>query len=182
LRTSKQEAFVFLGRIDPTKGVVEAIEIARRVGRPLLIAAKASDDDERRYLEQEVQPRLGDGIEFLGDVDADGKRELLSRARALLFPIRWEEPFGLVMIEAMACGTPVIAMRRGSVPEVVDHGRTGFIGNSVEELADACGRLEELDAEDIRRVCEERFDVRPMTERYEDAYHAALQGLEIPAP
>ena len=181
-REQKDDALLFLGRIHPTKGVVEAIEVARRAGRRLLIAAKASDDDERRYLEEEVEPRLGDGVEYLGNVDAPRKLELLSRASALVFPIRWEEPFGLVMIEAMSCGTPVLALRRASVPEVVDHGRTGFIGDSIEDLVAACGRLDELDPAEIRRSCAERFDGSRMTERYEAAYRAALdpQGAGRP--
>jgi glycosyltransferase involved in cell wall biosynthesis len=174
-RERKGDAFVFLGRIDPTKGVLDAIEIAERTGHPLLIAAKASDDEERRYLREEVEPRLGDGVEYLGGVDADRKLELLADARALLFPIHWEEPFGLVMIEAMSCGTPVIAMRRGSVPEVVEDGRTGFIGDSVDELVQACDRLDELDASEIRRRCADRFDGATMTERYEQAYRAAIE-------
>jgi glycosyltransferase involved in cell wall biosynthesis len=176
-RATKDDWFLFLGRIDPTKGVLDAIEIALRTGTRLLIAAKASDDDERRYLEEEVEPRLGDGVEFLGGVDADRKLDLLARARALLFPIRWEEPFGLVMIEAMACGTPVVAMRRGSVPEVVEHGRTGFVGDSIDDLVDACGRLHDLDPAEIRRACADRFDTARMAERYEAAY---LEALESP--
>ncbi len=175
-RDRKGDAFLFLGRIDPTKGILDAIEIARRTGRPLRIAAKATDDAELRYLREEVEPRLGRGVEYLGDVDAERKLELLADARALLFPIHWEEPFGLVMIEAMACGTPVVAMRRGSVPEVVEVGRTGFIGDSIDELVDACDRLDDLDPSEIRRACAERFDGARMTERYEDAYRAAIDG------
>jgi glycosyltransferase involved in cell wall biosynthesis len=171
----KGDAFLFLGRIDPTKGVLDAIEIARRTGRPLRIAAKASDDAERQYLRDEVEPRLGDGVDYLGDVDRDRKLELLADARAVLFPIHWEEPFGLVMIEAMSCGTPVVAMRRGSVPEVIEDGRTGFVGDSVDDLVDACGRLGELDPSEIRRVCADRFDRTRMTERYEAAYRAASE-------
>jgi len=171
-RAEKDDWFLFLGRMDPTKGVVEAIEIARAAGRRLLIAAKASDDDEQRYLEEVVEPLLDEDAVYLGDADANRKQELLAEARALLFPIRWEEPFGLVMIEAMACGTPVVAMRRGSVPEVVDHGVTGFVCDSVQEMVDACAELRNLDPEDIRRRCAERFDGSVMTRRYRDVYRS----------
>jgi glycosyltransferase involved in cell wall biosynthesis len=178
-RDEKEDFLLFLGRVDPTKGIVEAIRIARRAGRRLLIAAKASDDEEQRYLEEEVEPLLGDGVEYLGDVDADGKLDLLMRARALLFPIQWEEPFGLVMIEAMACGTPVVATRRGSVPEVVEDGVTGAIRDTEDELVEACDLVARLDAETIRRRCAERFDTARMTRGYEEVYRAlAASALE----
>jgi glycosyltransferase involved in cell wall biosynthesis len=164
----------------PTKGVVEAIQVARAAGRRLLIAAKASDDDEQRYLEEVVEPLLDEDAVYLGDADANRKQELLAEANALLFPIQWEEPFGLVMIEAMACGTPVVAMRRGSVPEVVDHAVTGFVCDSVQEMVDACGELQKLDPEDIRRRCAERFDGSVMTRRYRDVYRSLARRGEGP--
>jgi glycosyltransferase involved in cell wall biosynthesis len=175
-RAEKGDWFLFLGRIAPTKGVREAIEVARAAGGRLLIAAKASDDAEQRYLEEEVEPLLDEDAVYLGDVDSTRKQELLAGARALLFPIRWEEPFGLVMIEAMACGTPVVVMRRGSVPEVVDPGVTGFVCESVEEMVEACGRLRELDPADIRQRCAERFDGSVMTEGYRDVYRSATRA------
>ena len=169
-REEKEGHLAFLGRMSPDKGAAAAIEVARRAGRRLLIAAKASEDDEREYLRTEVEPRLGEDAVYLGDLDAEAKMELLAGARALLFPIDWEEPFGLVMVEAMACGTPVIALRRGSVPEVVEDGHTGFVCDSIEEMVDACGRLDELDPVRVRRRCAERFDGRVMTEGYVDVY------------
>lgn len=172
-RAEKEDWFLFLGRMDATKGVVEAIEIARAVGRRLLIAAKASDDAEQRYLEEVVEPLLDEDAVYLGDVDVKRKQELLADAHALLFPIQWEEPFGLVMIEAMASGTPVVAMRRGSVPEVVDHGVTGFVCDSIQEMVDACGELGKLDPEDIRRRSAERFDGSVMTRGYREIYRSA---------
>ena len=174
-RAEKDDWFLFLGRIHPTKGVREAIEVARAVGGRLLIAAKASDDAEQQYLEEEVEPLLNEDAVYLGDVDATRKQELLAGARALLFPIRWEEPFGLVMIEAMACGTPVVAMRRGSVPEVVEHGVTGFVCDSIEEMAAACGHLRTLDPAEIRRRCAERFDGSVMTRGYRDVYRSVTR-------
>ena len=169
-RDEKQGHLVFLGRMSPDKGAVAAIEVARRAGRRLLIAAKASEDDEREYLRTEVEPWLGDDAVYVGDLDAEAKMDFLAGARALLFPIDWEEPFGLVMVEAMACGTPVIALRRGSVPEVVDDGITGFVCDSLEDMVEACDRVDELDPFRIRRRCAERFDQRVMTRGYLDVY------------
>jgi hypothetical protein len=162
-RAEKADWFLFLGRMDPTKGVRRAIEVVRAAGGRLLIAAKASEEAEQRYLEEEIESLLDEDAVYLGDVDATRKQQLLAEARALLFPIRWEEPFGLVMIEAMACGTPVVAMRRGSVPEVVDHGVTGFVCDSIEAMVEACDRLRTLDPGDIRPRCVERFDGSVMT-------------------
>jgi glycosyltransferase involved in cell wall biosynthesis len=177
----KEDFLLFLGRVHPTKGILDAIRIARRAGRRLLIAAKASDDEERRYLAAEVEPELGDGVEFLGDADADRKLDLLVRARALLFPIRWEEPFGLVMIEAMACGTPVIAARRGSVPEVVEDGVTGLICDGEDDFVEACDRVAALDAETIRRRCAVRFDTARMTGGYEQVYRSLALRVSMPS-
>jgi glycosyltransferase involved in cell wall biosynthesis len=174
-RATKDDWFLFLGRIDPTKGVLDAIEIALRTGTRLLIAAKASDDDERRYLEEEVEPRLGDGVEFLGGVDADRKLDLLARARALLFPIRWEEPFGLVMIEAMACGTPVLALRFGAIPEVVADGVTGFVRDHPDELPAAIARVDELEPKACRQRVADLFDVPQMAAGYEAVYRKVLR-------
>jgi glycosyltransferase involved in cell wall biosynthesis len=160
----------FLGRLSPEKQPDMAIEIARRVGLPLKIAAKI-DAVDREYFDRTVAPLLDDPlVEFLGEIGDEDKAEFLGGARALLFPIDWPEPFGLVMIEAMACGTPVVARPCGSVPEVVVHGRTGFLGSSLIELVDAVKRIDEIDRAACRRHVEERFSVGRMAEDYEAVY------------
>ena len=160
----------FLGRIAPEKQADLAIEIARRVGLPLRIAAKV-DAADKEYFERVVAPLLDDPlVEFLGEIGEDDKPAFLGGAKALLFPIDWPEPFGLVMIEAMACGTPVVARPRGSVPEVVVHGRTGFLADTLVELADAVKRLDEIDRTECRRHVERRFSTARMAEDYERIY------------
>lgn len=155
---------VFLGRISPEKGPATAIRIARRAGLPLRIAAKV-DRADREYYEAVIRPMLKvPGIEFVGEVGEAEKSELLGGATALLFPIDWPEPFGLVMIEAMACGTPVVAFRRGSVPELIEHGVTGFIVNDEKEAVDIIKKVPALDRHAIRATFEGRFTVERMAE------------------
>jgi glycosyltransferase involved in cell wall biosynthesis len=157
---------VFAGRIAPDKRPDLAIEIARRAGVRLIIAAKVSDTD-RPYFEQVIAPMLkGPGVEFIGEVGEKEKPKLLGDALAMLFPIDWPEPFGLVMIESMACGTPVIAMRRGSVPEVIDDSRSGFIVDSVDEAVRAVERVESLDRGVCRACFESRFTATRMAHDY----------------
>jgi len=166
-----QGYLAFLGRLAPEKQPELAIEIARRTGLPLKIAAKI-DAVDRDYFDRTVAPLLDDPlVEFLGEIGDDDKAEFLGGARALLFPIDWPEPFGLVMIEAMACGTPVVARPCGSVPEVVVDGRTGFLGSSLIELADAVKRIDEIDRAACRRHVEERFSIGRMAKDYEAVYH-----------
>src|SRR5215471_12508312 len=153
----------FLGRLSPEKRPDRAIAIARAVGMPLKIAAKADKANEGCYFREVVLPLLqGPGVEFIGEIDERTKTEFLGHAAALVFPIDWPEPFGLVMIEAMACGTPVIAWRNGSVPEVLEDGVTGFIVGSVEQGARAVGRIAGLTRHAVRRVFEERFGAARM--------------------
>ena len=171
----KDDYLVFLGRMSPDKGAREAVEFARRVGRRLVLAAKCNEEAELRYFEDEVRPRLGRGADFIGDVDATQKRELLGRAAALIFPIQWEEPFGLVMVEAMACGTPVLATNRGSVPEVVEDGVTGFIRNDVDGLVEAFAGVEDLAPERIRERAASRFDAARMIGGYEAVYRTCSE-------
>jgi glycosyltransferase involved in cell wall biosynthesis len=160
----------FLGRLSPEKQGDLAIEIARRVGIPLRIAAKV-DSTDQEYFEHVIAPLLDDPlVEFLGEIGDDEKPAFLGGARALLFPIDWPEPFGLVMIEAMACGTPVIARPCGSVPEVVDDGRTGFLRDTLVELAEAVKRLDEIDRAACRQHVETRFSAARMAEDYERVY------------
>lgn len=166
----------FLGRLSPEKRPDRAIEIARRAGLPLRIAAKV-DTADRRYFHETIEPLLADGgVEFVGEIDDAGKPEFLGNAAALLFPIDWPEPFGLVMIESMACGTPVIAWHEGSVPEVVDDGRTGFIVDSLQAGVDAVARCRELDRHAVRRCFEQRFDALRMSADYESLYVRMVEG------
>jgi glycosyltransferase involved in cell wall biosynthesis len=160
----------FVGRISPEKRPDRAIDIARRAGVPLRIAAKVDAVDET-YFREVVEPLLpGPNVEFLGEVDDKAKNALLGGAAALVFPIDWPEPFGLVMIEAMACGTPVIAWDTGSVPEIVDEGVTGFIVRSIDEAAAAVDRIDTLSRARIRETFERRFSVATMSNRYIDLY------------
>jgi len=165
---------LFLGRISPEKRPDAAIRIACRAGVPLRIAAKV-DAVDRVYFETEIRPLLRHAlVEFLGEVDDAQKKTLLGRARALLFPIDWPEPFGLVMIEALACGTPVIARRRGSVPEVLRHGVTGWVCETEEEMVEAVHRIGEIDRSACRADFEERFTAARMARRYVEVYEAVL--------
>jgi glycosyltransferase involved in cell wall biosynthesis len=167
------EYLAFLGRLAAEKQPDVAIEVARRAGLPLRIAAKI-DAADREYFERVVAPLLDDPlIEFIGEIGDADKAAFLGGARALLFPIDWPEPFGLVMIEAMACGTPVIARPCGSVPEVVRPGISGFIADSVPELVDAVKRVDTLDRARCRRDFEERFSVARMVDGYEALYRRA---------
>jgi glycosyltransferase involved in cell wall biosynthesis len=173
----------FLGRVSPEKGIDRAIAIARRVGMPLKIAAKI-DKADRDYFEQHLRPLLCDAgplVEFLGEVGGKDKDEFLGNAQALLFPIDWPEPFGLVMIEALACGTPVIAWPHGSVPEVMEDGVTGFVVNSIARAAQAVGRVSELSRRRCREVFEERFSAARMAHDYLAIYQRLLQQ-RTPAP
>lgn len=164
----------FLGRISPEKRPDRAIAIARQAGLPLKIAAKV-DAADADYFEQVIRPLLDDpSIEFIGEIGDAQKSEFLGNARALLFPIDWPEPFGLVMIEAMACGTPVVAWRCGSVPEVIDPGVTGFIVEDEAAAVAAIERLDTLDRHQVREVFEQRFSAHAMAQRYLDLYWQLL--------
>ena len=165
----------FLGRISGEKGIDTAIRIADRVGWPLKIAAKV-DRVDRDYFDERIRPLLQlPGIEYVGEIDDRNKSAFLSGAIGLLAPIAWPEPFGLVMIEAMACGTPVIAFNRGSVPEVVDAGLSGFIVEDEDGAVDAVARLPELSREKIRRRFEQRFTARRMAQDYLAVYGSLME-------
>ena len=173
----QQSYFAFLGRISPEKGVDKAIRIAGRAGVKLKIAAKV-DNADKAYFDSEIKPLLAQGhVEFIGEIDDSQKPAFLSGAHALLFPIDWPEPFGLVMIEAMACGTPVIAFNCGSVPEVMDDGLTGFIVNSEDAAVAAIDRLDELDRAKVRQQFERRFTARRMAQDYVDVYTELCQPV-----
>ncbi|HLT02980.1 MAG TPA: glycosyltransferase family 4 protein [Geminicoccaceae bacterium] len=174
----------FLGRICPEKRPDHAIEIARRTGVPLKIAAKV-DPVDRAYFEEVIRPLLDDPlVEYVGEIGEREKAAFLGDALAVLFPIDWPEPFGLVMIEAMACGTPVIAYRRGSVPEVIDHGWTGFIVDDLDGAVAAVGQVEELDRSMIRARFEQRFTTERMAKDYLEAYKSltTVPGLQVRSP
>jgi glycosyltransferase involved in cell wall biosynthesis len=178
-RPDPDNCLVFLGRMSPEKRPDRAIEIAQRSGVPLRIAAKV-DEADRDYFEATVRPLLdGPGLEYIGEVDDAEKGCLLGSARALLFPIDWEEPFGLVMIEALACGTPVIAFRRGSVPEIIEDGVTGFVVETVEDAVAAVGRLDEIDRSVCRREFEERFTAERMARDYAAIYRRLARPREL---
>lgn len=165
----------FLGRISPEKRPDRAIAIAKRTGIPLKIAAKV-DKADQAYYEQVIEPLLHHPlIEFIGEIGEDRKSEFLGNAMALLFPIDWPEPFGMVMIEAMACGTPVIAFDCGSVPEVVDHRETGFIVNTVSEAVRAVRQLHSFDRVHCRNVFERRFSARRMAQDYVKLYERHIE-------
>ncbi len=171
----------FIGRISPEKGAEKAIEIARRVGIPLKIAAKVDKADLDYYNEKIKRLLNGPGVEFIGEIGDRDKREFLGRAIALLFPIDWPEPFGLVMIEAMANGTPVIAFRRGSVPEIIDEEVTGFVVDGIDAAVAAVPRATALDRRGVRRCFEERFSVQRMARDYIELYDDVLRRSSIEA-
>jgi glycosyltransferase involved in cell wall biosynthesis len=169
----------FLGRLTPDKGPETAIEIARAANMSLRMAAKVPRS-EARYFTERLKPLIdGERVQLVGEVDDRSKQGFLGNAAALLFPIDWPEPFGLVMIEAMACGTPVIAFRRGSVPEIIEDGVTGFIVDSAREAVEAVNKATRLDRRKIRAAFEQRFSSRRMAEEYV-AHYQSLQAMAKP--
>lgn len=176
LRKHKDDFVLFLGRMSPHKGVSEAIDAAESAGRPIVVAGEPSTASEQAFFDAAVRPRLGPDVKWAGEVAGAEKAELLGRAACLLFPIRWEEPFGLVMVEAMACGTPVVGLRAGSVPEVVSDGTTGIICDHPAQLAAGIVASRRLSPRDCRKHVEERFSARRMVQEYERLYRALLGG------
>lgn len=173
----------YLGRISPEKGLDRAIRVAKLAGLPLKVAARLPLKDtsnpviraDREYYDGVIRPLLQDGqVEMIGEIGDAAKSELLGNALALLFPIDWPEPFGLVMAEALACGTPVVARRRGSVPEVIDHGLTGLIGETDEELAWLCREIHRIDRRTCRDEAVRRFAPAEMARGYEDVYRQEI--------
>ena len=164
----------FVGRIAEEKGPLAAIEISRRTGLPLRMAAKV-DPLDVDYYEHEVKPHMGANVDFVGEIEEHEKPAFYAGARATLFPSDWPEPFGLVMIESLAAGTPVIALRRGSVPEVIEHGVTGFICDDVDEMVEATQRIGEIDPEACRRHAE-RFSAEQMCRGYVEVYESLVAG------
>ena len=176
---------LFIGRVSPQKRLDRAIEIALRSGRRLKVAAKIYDED-RAYHDKVIAPLLRHAksqVEFLGEVGGRDKDVLIGNAAALLFPIDWPEPFGLVMIESLACGTPVIAWPHGSVPEIIDHDHTGFVVDTIDDAVAAVGKIGQIARAFCRRVFEERFDARQMARRYEAVYQGLVaEGVLLATP
>jgi glycosyltransferase involved in cell wall biosynthesis len=174
VKPHRGDYLLFLGRMSPDKGCHRAIDVAVTAGLPLKIAGKKREPLEQAYFDELVRPHLGERIEYLGEVTHGEKVELLQDARATLFPIEWEEPFGLVMIESMACGTPVIATRRGAVAEVIDHGISGIVVDDHRIMAAALEEADRLDPHEIRRYAEQRFAPERMVGDYLRAYRDAI--------
>jgi glycosyltransferase involved in cell wall biosynthesis len=171
-----EDYLLFLGRFSPDKGAAQAIAAARLAGKPLILAGKV-DAADAAYFATDVEPGIdGDRIRYVGEAGADDKRRLLAGAEALLFPINWDEPFGLVMIEALASGTPVVGFRRASVPEVVEDGVTGFVVDDAAGMAAAVGRLGEIDRGTCRSEAERRFSVSRMVDDYLNHYAMVRDG------
>ena len=173
-RETKDRDVLWVGRFSPEKGAHVAIQAARRAGRRIVLAGKLNEPAEQEYFDSEVRPLLGPDAEYVGEADAALKRELYAKSSCLVFPISWDEPFGMVMVEAMACGTPVVATRRGSVPEVIHDGRTGIIVDDVDDLPAAIARADELDPHACRERVAAHFDLPVMGAGYERIYQRVL--------
>ena len=176
-RAEKGDYFVWLGRLTPKKGAKEAIQAAISAGVPLKVAAAIDTKEKQEYFEKEIRPLLSDTIVFEGSLDLDRKMKLLSRAKALLAPISWDEPFGLVLVEAMACGTPVIAYKRGAVSEIIKDGRTGYIvpEGDINGLVERIKMIDTIDREQCRKHVENNFSVEKMVDGYEEIYKKILK-------
>jgi glycosyltransferase involved in cell wall biosynthesis len=170
---------LFLGRMSPSQGVHRAIEIARRAGHQLFIAASCRAPEERQYFDEAVRPLLGHGVEYLGEVERVEKLELLGAARALLHPISWPEPFSLGMLEAMACGTPVLTSAEGAATEIVEHGRTGFVERTESDLVLAIDRIDELSRDACRRAVEGYFSSARMAAEHIRLFESILREGQI---
>lgn len=171
----KEDYFLWLSRLSPVKGAHHAVQLARKLGFKLILAGKI-DEVDRPYYAHDVRPYVdGKQIVYLGEIDESKKRQLLAKAKAFLFPINWSEPFGLVMIEAMACGTPVIATHHGAVPEVVVDGETGFIVERPEEMVEKIKLIDQVDPARCRQHVEERFSQTTMTRHYEEVYRKIIE-------
>jgi glycosyltransferase involved in cell wall biosynthesis len=179
-QAEKGEDLLFLSRIAPEKGPQHAVEVAKRVGRRLILAGKV-DAYDRRFFEEVMRDLIdGDQIVFFGEADAQQKRELYRNAHCVLMPLTWEEPFGLVMPEAMACGTPVIALRRGSAPELIAHGTTGFVVDTIEEMAEAVSLVGTIDPHACREHVRRHFSPEIMADEYLRVYDDVLERAEVP--
>jgi len=172
--TGGGEYCLFLGRLDPGKGARRAITVARKAGMPLLMAGKMRNAQEREYFESEVAPLCGDDVQYLGEVSHEEKVQLLADARAVLFPIRWPEPFGLVMLEAMACGTPVLAFPEGAAPEVIHDGETGFLCHDEADMAAELARVDTISREACRTAVAGYFSTARMVRDHLELFNDML--------
>lgn len=179
-REAKEDFALWLGRYNADKAPHLAIDAARAAGLPIVLAGKCTEQPEKEFFAAEVQPRLGPDVTVAGAVGFAEKTDLLSRARCLLFPLQWEEPFGMVLIEAMVCGTPVVSLPRGAVPEIVVDGVTGILCAGPDELPEALHAVRDLDPAACRRRVEEHFSVAATTSGYEEVYRAALLAADEP--
>ncbi len=179
-RAQKDDYALFLGRFHSDKAPHLAIDAARAAGLPIVLAGKCSEPVERAYFSREIEPRIGTDVTIYGVADATQKRRLLAHAACMLFPICWEEPFGLVVIEAMACGTPVVGLRRGAMPELIVHGQTGIIVDDPDDLPLGIALARGLDPAVCRKHVEAGFTVEVMAEGYEAVYRQALTMVPEP--
>jgi glycosyltransferase involved in cell wall biosynthesis len=175
-RAEKDDFLVYIGRANPDKGPSIAIEVARRAGLPLAMVVKKNEPFERTYWDEIVAPLLHDDVEVFEAISNEVKVDLLSRARAMVFPIQWSEPFGLVMVEAMACGTPVVACPAGAAVELVENGVTGYLRDAIDDLVDAVAMIDECSPRDCRRRVEESFSATAMVEGYERLFARIVDG------
>jgi glycosyltransferase involved in cell wall biosynthesis len=177
LRVAQDAPLIYLGRIEAIKGVHLTVEVARRSKRRLVIAGNVPEaEHHQKYFRERILPYVDDvKIRYVGPVDNATKNELLGQSAALLLPLLWEEPFGIVMAEALACGTPVIGLRRGALPEIVEHGVNGFVCDSVEDMVAGVGQLDQISRAECRRTSEERFSDRVIVQHYENLYRTVIQ-------
>ena len=169
---------VFLGRIEPIKGTANAIEVAQKTGRKLIIAGNIPPEHQN-YFDEKIKPHLNDQIKYVGTVNDTQKNELLDKALALLMPIEWNEPFGIVMAEAMACGTPILGFGRGSVNEIVINGKNGYISNDVKEMIQQVPLLSQLDRMEIRKIAEDNFSAGKISDDYLKLYDTVINRINI---
>lgn len=174
-----EDYLLFSGRITAEKGVKEAIQVAKESGHRLLIIGPV-DHGSQDYFNQHVRPSLDDQILYLGRMDQDMLPKYYQKAKAVLTPIQWEEPFGLTTIEAMACGTPVISLHRGAAPEIIKHGKTGFVVHSMSEMIEAVGKIDQINRADCRRLVKEEFSTKQMIRGYEQAFNKLLDKPKHP--
>lgn len=172
----KEDFFFYMGGLNEAKAPHLACEVAEKLGKKLILAGTIHGEQERSYFDQYVKPHLSDDISYIGELGhwSDEKMRLFSRARGYLHPIQWDEPFGIVMAEAMACGTPVVTFKRGSTPEIIDHGVTGFVVETMEEFIDAVEHVDEISPRACRERAENMFTARGMVDNYERAYMKVL--------